>query len=458
MKHWYNIYSIAFFAVCALPVLCMPLSEQDTEFEKRADSAFPSLFTESGCLNSNFGTEAETWLSEHFAFRAELVTLNNKLHTDVLGVSAEETVIQGKDDWLFLAETMDDYTGTAPCTARELHNMVRTLSLMEAYAQQQGAEFLFVSPPNKATLYGEYLPYWYQRGAESNLSRLTQQLQDEGVSYLDLTSLLSESDMPLYHKRDSHWTNAGARLAYDAILTQLGMPHDSYADAAYTITADWTGDLDGLGFPTLGHLDEQVTYETDFSALYQFATRQTSVEASDLQTVAHEKSGAMLMFRDSFGNALIPFVSSSVGTVRYQKYVPYQLELLEDGGYDAVVIELVERNLLQLIQSPPLCAAQVAELPDSCAVAEGTDTTLRISESGKYLCVSGAADPAFVGAEDDLYLLVQSASGSTLYAAYPCEEYGYCVYLPSASVPEDAVFVPVVKRSDGYVMLNTEPI
>lgn len=456
MKHWYKLYCIAFFAVCALPVLCMPLSEQDTEFEKRADSAFPSLYTEADGLNQDFGTEAETWLSEHFAFRAELVTLNNTLHTSVLGVSAEDTVVQGRDGWLFLSETMDDYTGTNSCSERELHNITRTISLMESYAESRNAAFLFVAPPNKATLYGDYLPYWYQPCEESNLRRLADSLEQAGVSYLDLTALLSESDVPLYHKRDSHWTNAGARATYDAILTRLNLPHDAYADVPYAVTQSWEGDLDGLGFPTRGVLDEQVTYETDFSSLFSFTSRQTSVEAADLQTSAPEPSGSVLMFRDSFGNALIPFLSSSVGNVRYQKYVPYQLDLLEDGGYDAVVIELVERNLLQLISQPPRCAAQAVDLPASCAVLSGTDTTVTTSENGTYLCVTGTADAAYIGETDDIYLLVQSEAGSTLYAAYPCEEYGYCAYIPQENIPTDAVFAPVVSRADGYVMLSAQ--
>lgn len=455
-KHWYKIYCIVFFAFCALPILCMPFSKQDTEFEKRADSAFPMLFSESGKLNTSFGTEAETWLSEHFAFRAELVTANNLLHTKLLGVSVENTIVQGKDDWLFFEETISDYTGTDICSDRELHNMVYTLTLMNEYAQAHGTEFLFVSPPNKATLYGDQLPYWYKKSQVTTLGRLSDELRNTDIGYLDLGSLFLQSDTPLYHKRDSHWTNAGARLAYDAILTQLGIPHNSYADASYTVTYDWQGDLDRLGFPTLDITDEQINYEIDFASMFTFSSRQTSVEAPDIETSAPEKSGSLLMFRDSFGNALIPFISSAIGTVRYQKYVPYQLDLLESGKYDSVIIELVERNLMQLIESPPNCAAQIAPLPDSCAVMPDTDTTLTIEENGRYLCVSGFADADFIATSDNIYVLMQSSSGSTMYSAYPMQEYGYCAYILKETVPEDAVFSPVVKQSNGYLLLSAQ--
>lgn len=368
MKKLRVVYCVLFFVLCALPVVLMPLSKQDTSFAKRTASQLPALRTDDGKLNLKAGAELETYLSEHFAFRAELVTANNLLHHALFGVSREDSVITGADDWLFLADTLPDYADTNAMTARTLHNTLRTLSLMRDYAAAQGAQFLFVVPPNKNTLYPDAMPAWYRQGTDSNLTRLTAALQGTDIPYLNLADTLGAADAVVYHKRDTHWNNIGARLGCGAILNALGLPFDG-ADTPFEARTDWSGDLDALIYPTAGYLDTQY-YDTApaHTTSFSFTGRATSVEAPDILTEhTGDAAGKLLVFRDSFGNALLPYLSSAVGTVRYQKYVPYQLNLLEAEQYDAVVVELVERNLAQLTEQPPV-------LPAAAVTLSGTAT------------------------------------------------------------------------------------
>ena len=61
----------------------------------------------------------------------------------MLGTSIADNVLLGKDGWLYFADTLNDYTGTALWGEREIFSAARNLSLMAEYCEGQGARFLF---------------------------------------------------------------------------------------------------------------------------------------------------------------------------------------------------------------------------------------------------------------------------------------------------------------------------
>ncbi len=64
---------------------------------------------------------------------------------------------------------------------------------------------------------------------------------------------------------------------------------------------------------------------------------------------------SVLMFRDSFGNALYPFAANDFEQARFSRALPY--DLTDIGAYDLVVIEIVERNIGNLLEYPPVLEA-----------------------------------------------------------------------------------------------------
>ena len=153
------------------------------------------------------------------------------------GVSSQERVITGTDGWLFYKDSLADFQGTAPMTGRQLFNVAHSLAMVQAYAQKNGAAFAFAAAPNKNSLYGTYMPYYYQplRTGKSNLERLEEYLQSEQVNTIDLYQSFRDDGRVLYHKRDSHWNNEGAALAADKILNGLEKEHSVYTDRTYTV-------------------------------------------------------------------------------------------------------------------------------------------------------------------------------------------------------------------------------
>jgi hypothetical protein len=52
----------------------------------------------------------------------------------------------------------------------------------------------------------------------------------------------------------------------------------------------------------------------------------------------------------SFGSALIPYISAACSEVRYERAVPYRIDMLQQFPADWVIVEIAERNLPVLIE------------------------------------------------------------------------------------------------------------
>ena len=65
-------YIVLAFGVCVIPAAAMPFADTEQTSENRVLSAMPSLLKEDGSLNKNWGTEFESYFSDHFAFRQNM--------------------------------------------------------------------------------------------------------------------------------------------------------------------------------------------------------------------------------------------------------------------------------------------------------------------------------------------------------------------------------------------------
>ena len=132
----YLIFIIACVAVCLLPFAGMAVWPTTASTENKAMSEFPSL-SDGGNLNLNFFKELEEYFNEHFAFRNELVYADAKIQTAAFHVSNVDTVVYGKDGWLYYSSTLDDYLGNHRMSERQIYNIVHNLSLVQQYVDRK---------------------------------------------------------------------------------------------------------------------------------------------------------------------------------------------------------------------------------------------------------------------------------------------------------------------------------
>lgn len=456
MKKGKLIYCILFFVICLCPSLGMLVTKQETSSENRQLSEFPSPKTEEGKINVEWLSQAGDYFQEHFAFRNELVTGNALLHGRLLETSTADGVIQGKNGWLYYKDSLDDYLGQDLLSDRSLFNIAHMLSMTQQALEEKGVNFLFTIAPNKNSLYGDNMPYYdkLKVSDQTNRENLEGWLKTEKVAYADLYQALMEEDEVLYHARDSHWNNKGAALAADVLMDALGKDHDSYEGESYTVRRDYTGDLDTMLYPLASTADDEIYYDKETT----YATVEEIQSNFDprITTVNPVKEGSLVMYRDSFGNALLPYMADAYANAYFSRGIPYQLMDVETHSADTVIIERAERFLPEMSQFPPVLTAKEISLTEDQEL-QGSDgaVDVKIKPQGMTAQLSGRIKEGLLDTDSRIYLKVNGS----VYEAFPMDvkveenldDNGFCLYLPSELVAADGNDVEILIEKDNKI-------
>ncbi len=474
MNKWksagYLLFIAVFFLASLAPLLCMGIDKPVEGLENRVPAPVPRFFETSpqdsasqgdkAEINADYFKELGAYFADRFAFRQQMVTADAKLNA-LLGESSKDSVIVGKDGWLYFSDTLPDYLGNDVLSDRQIHNIVTNLSLMREYASARGADFLFTVAPNKNSLYPEHMPNRYVPvTSESNLGKLVSALGD--VPYADCYSALASSEETLYHATDSHWNNRGACLAYNTLLDALQKPHERYDGIRTHMEKCFEGDLETMLFPRAVQKREDVIYETDF---HYRMTLGKDVESIRVGTENPGQEGSLVMYRDSFGNALLPFLAESYATALFSKSVPYDCGLIDAQQADTVIVEIAERNLPELQERTPNLPAPVRDLPNAFGDVPCLASFDLARDYTGSVRLSGAVADGVLDADSPIYCHVATSSGKICVEASLCtaplaEEdsaYGFAAVLSGEIIPSGASYTVDIlgKRAGQWVCVHT---
>lgn len=395
-----HMLSVAFvwatLLMLVMPAALMPWFGGEASNEKRALAEFPQLTGDEGKPNRRFFEEFGTWFADHFAFRAQLVDLDATIRQRIFLQSATDEVVVGTNGWLYYAGDLNDYRRWNRMSEEALDNAVFNLVLMQEMLQEAGKRFVVCVVPNKATLYPQHMPYYELAGeGQSNLERLETRLREAGVHVVSLADEFAAHDEVLYLERDSHWTNQGALVGYDALIKALGRQHETYEAATQQTDNTHVGDIDAMLHPVTARPEQQVIYPK--AQEFTYLSKEQTPDGSYVVTRS-TRDGAqntLLMFRDSYGDAILPYMASAYGQAVFTRLVPYDMGTKALSGVDDVIVERVERHLARFASKPPYMPAPRREgVVES--QQEDTDTTCKVSINGGYLVVEGTLDEALM--------------------------------------------------------------
>ncbi len=477
MKKKKGLGKITYLVICALllmiPSVGLLLGGRENSAESDERAEFPTVTAQGNHLNTDYLQQAGAWFEQNFAWRKELVSANAKLGS-LAGVSTQEEVILGEDGWLYYKDSLNDYQGKELLSDRALYDIAHTAKMTQDYCGYIGVSYLFLVVPNKATLYPEYMPYYYAHRIteDSNRKRLAGYMQSEGVEYLDAYDVLAaaakersdgsgdgqndgsvdgqndkeRSDgsgdgqndrsgdgqtdasvmkvLPyLYHKQDSHWTSEGAAICAGEMLERMRIPYKDYSKAKSEVRKDFEGDLARMLYPACPGKEEEVYY--DPSPSYEYLNEVESTFDYFIQTVSPAKSGSLVMYRDSFANALLPFLAEGFSSAFFSRGIPENVtfDLTTYAGSN-LVMEHAERNLPDVAQTVPI----LQSLPSGLHLSEMSETDgsgaqilpvkvhAASEEANPYYCrIEGIVDESM---EAGVRILADPGDG-TLYEAMP---------------------------------------
>lgn len=475
-KFGYYSFMMIALLICVFPLAGMSFARTEETTEKRQMAEFPTLIQEEG-WNKKYLQELGAYFEDHFAFRESYVAIDSWMESILFQQTNIDNVIVGTEGWLFYKDTLNDYAGKEIMSDQSLENIAYNISVMQRMVEAQGKKFVFTIAPNKNSLYEQNMPYTYSYKYSDNSNRklLEKKLWGTGVNYVDLYEQFENQKEILYFKRDSHWNNKGALLAYNSILDEAEWPHEDYSYCRYSIKNDYIGDLNSMVYPKMEK--SETNYYYDYKTLYQYVNQgkyeavdksSVSVEDARIQTYNEKGKGTLVIYRDSFGNTLLPFMANAFKNGYFYKTTPYNLGMhIEYCNPDVVIVEKVERKLDELATTPAVMSGVEIALPEKCRTVH-TNTTLdaAIPEANmEYYEIYGVLDKEVAGSSEEIYIQFDAKAGEKItYQAFArtiegVSDYGYVAYIPSNLAATKEMEVNVyIKRKDDVFCVKTSTI
>lgn len=296
-------------------------------------------------------------LAEGFRWRGNLIESYTFLRY-AMGDRVFNNAVVGKDGWFFYTgeESVMDYQNTASLSAKKLSNFQNKLDQINVELEERGGMLLVVIPPNKSTVYSQYMPDEIPMLAQaSRLDKFVEYMGRYGkTQVVDLRQPLfvaSRSHI-VYFKTDTHWNSMGAYYGYVEIMNALSVRFPSLtprslSDFELKERDPYTGDI--LDLMGLSGYEEPNWMLSPKYKLQTIGIDTMSSNGDLSRTSVDNNSISLLVYGDSFYDGLKSFIEPHFSNV---KFVPFTLDTeiwsldwIQRGVPDIVIIEVVERYL-----------------------------------------------------------------------------------------------------------------
>jgi alginate O-acetyltransferase complex protein AlgJ len=352
-----------------LVLICLPLPGLifglDRAFvleENRNLAARPELKLDRAALAA-LPTKLEAYFNDHFGFRKRLIFWLAVAKVQGLRVTSTRGVTLGSNGWLYLASdsAVLSFRAARPFTSEQLEAYRRILEARRDWLCSRGIPYLMIIPPNKDTIYPEYMPAALNKlNSRSRLDQLVGYMKERSsVRILDVRGDLRRARQVerVYGITDSHWNLRGGYVAYERIMQIL---KDWFPEAGAIPRTEFRavaengpgGDLAQM----LGIADrlpeERLTLEprarwhfTQSTDPLPIAARTAYPELAMATARPDAELPRAVFFRDSFAAQLIPFLAE-----HFQRMVciwdkDFNRAIVEHERPAVVIQEMVERSL-----------------------------------------------------------------------------------------------------------------
>ena len=143
--------------------------------------------------------------------------------------------VTGGDFQFFFQKMLPDFQGNNVPSGGVLNNLSARVKLhLEALRKvNPNAEIVYMIVPSSMTTYPELVPSQYKQATgATKLDKTMEAIERGGGTVINLKSIFAEhknDEMPLYYKLDSHWSDYGAYVAYNALFEHISEKFPSAA-------------------------------------------------------------------------------------------------------------------------------------------------------------------------------------------------------------------------------------
>jgi alginate O-acetyltransferase complex protein AlgJ len=258
----------------------------------------------------------DAWLQDHFGLRSTLIHAYALLTQAVLRSGNISVFIGRKGAMFYRGDDAIRQSAGLIRRDKQVTETVNFLVAMKDILASKGIPLVVASPPNAATIYGDYLPSWARNAGQATEQDLfVNELAARGVTTADLRPVLraARESGKVYRLHDTHWTARGAVAAFNAIAKVASHPdwQINVASALGPTTIVTGGDL-----ARMVGINGDVT-EPDQLLAFPAARRETLGSGLDqIYSLTLDQPGpTILIIGDSFAHLLASVLAQHAGRV-----------------------------------------------------------------------------------------------------------------------------------------------
>ena len=330
--------------------------------------------------------QTDAWVADRFPARPYLIGGLN-LARLTIGDSGSDRVIAGRQGWLFYNDgsRLGPARAKPPLTDAEAAEWLRGLSGRTGALKARGVAYLVVVPPAKETIYPQFGPAWFPgpspRRTSLRLAGLAARTEPGHVVHLrDPVMAVAAAGTPAFSRHDTHWTGDGAYAGYAAVMDRL---RALGVDQPTRPLSDFRPVVNGVNPPRdlalmLGVASfvpiHYRAYADPAAGGYRTTWLSQARGWTAPQVVDTGQAGkpTLLLTRDSFSNALTPFLLGHFSRVVLTHIDDgfWRQDLIDRFHPDLVMLEVQEHGLgFAMRGSPAVSEAAEARieqaLPDA---------------------------------------------------------------------------------------------
>ena len=309
------------FLIVAFAFNLFSKDKKYSESENRMLAQKP-VFSMANLTSGKYMKDMEDYVTDQFFMRDKWINLK-VLEDLALGKKESNGVYIGKKDYLMEIPT-------AP-NQEALDNNLDAISNFSASHPDINTVMTLI--PNAAYIYDHLIPRNAPVRNQEKDIKYVMNAVSTSLNFVDLTKTMSShKEENIYYKTDHHWTTLGARYAFDALSTALGIEKPTQEYKIYPVTHSFQGTLASKsGYDkALDTIEIYVPQGVNTDCVVNF-TDEGKKTASVYESAALEKKDKyevffggnhtridistpmegkknLLLFKDSYANCFIPFL------------------------------------------------------------------------------------------------------------------------------------------------------
>jgi hypothetical protein len=176
--------------------------------------------------SGKFQQQRDEYLGKNFSLRNDFLRLNNSLHYTLFKSTQIDWIVFGLNGQLLDKNQVNAYLGIDSVPIKDIRRKSLYLKELNDTLQKLGKQITVVIPPNKPSIYPEYIPESFgKKTTANNYENYSRTFEELGVDYIDLVKwfrhLKASGGQSLFAANGSHWNQHGGAEGFMYMMNQL---------------------------------------------------------------------------------------------------------------------------------------------------------------------------------------------------------------------------------------------